>query len=604
MRISLRHSWGESIAFFRRARFALAMDLLLIVAVVGLVIGLKNVAGEWVGEHHPVTNIDLSPSALPAYTFFSLCRGLVAYGLSLAFTLIYGYWAAKDPYAEKILVPLLDILQSIPVLGFLPGLVLTLASLFPRSNFGLELAAVIMIFTGQAWNMTFSYYQSLRTVPSEMREVGRVFHFTWWQRMRWLEIPYATISLTWNSMMSMAGGWFFLMAAEAFQLGDRDFRLPGLGSYISVAVDKGDTLAMLYAVIAMAIMITALDQLLWRPVTVWAQKFRMDDGSFEEPMKSWFLNVLFGSRLVAWLRREARKRIEESRHASRALGILPRRVIAAAPAGEAATGAEASPAEKEARASRIGSIVSWVLLTALTAALLWGALQLFRLIALVPFKQWALILGAAAVTLLRVLASTAIGTLWTVPAGIAIGLSSRLSRVMQPVIQVVASFPAPMLFPIVIAVLSFIGIPLGWGAIVLMLMGTQWYILFNVIAGASSIPADLREVTRAYRFSKAERFWKIYLPAILPFLVTGWVTAAGGAWNASIVAEYVTFKSQPQVAFGLGAMISQAAAARPAPDYGALAACCVVMSFTVVAFNFSVWRKLYRLAETRFSLNR
>ena len=252
-------------------------DLAMLVAVGGALFGLLRLAQEWTGALRPTVEIDLSLRALPGYTLLSLWRGLAAYVLSLAFTLSYGYWAAKDRAAERVLVPALDILQSIPVLGFMPGLVLGLVSVFPNSNVGLELASILMIFTGQAWNMTFSFYYSVRSLPRDLSEVATLNQFGWWQRFRWVELPFSVIGLVWNSMMSMAGGWFFLMVSEAFVLGDRDFRLPGLGSYMSVAVADGNGRAMLAAVVTMALMIVLLDQLLWRPVVVWAQKFRVEE---------------------------------------------------------------------------------------------------------------------------------------------------------------------------------------------------------------------------------------------------------------------------------------------------------------------------------------
>src|SRR5580693_3260162 len=269
---------------------ALVIDVFIVVGLAGLLYGLSRVGGEWTGELLPKVDINPSPWALPKYAFFSLSRGAFAYVLSLGFTLVYGYWAAKDRTAERILVPLLDVLQSIPVLGFMPGLVLALVAAFPHSNVGLEMAAVLMIFTGQAWNMTFSFYHSLRAVPREQIEVATLYRFGWWRRLRRVELPFATTGLVWNSMMSMAGGWFFLMINEAFQLGDKDFRLPGLGSYMSVAVEQGRIDAMLWAILAMTLMIVLLDQLLWRPVVVWAQKFRVEEGGDLRPMSSWFLH--------------------------------------------------------------------------------------------------------------------------------------------------------------------------------------------------------------------------------------------------------------------------------------------------------------------------
>ena len=563
----------------RTRRFGL-VDLATVVALAGLLFGVLQLGREWSGASRPAIVIDLSPWALPRYTFYSLSRGLLAYVLSLAFTLTYGYWAAKDRIAERVLVPLLDILQSIPVLGFMPGLILALVALFPHNNIGLELAAVIMIFTGQAWNMTFSYYHSLRSVPDDLREVAAVYRFSWWQRLKWLELPYATLGLVWNSMLSMAGGWFFLMINEAFRLGDRDFRLPGIGSYMSVAVDQGRTDAMLYAIGAMTLMIVAVDQVLWRPVVVWAQKFRVEEGGTQEKMSSWFLNWLRRSRLLAVLRQLGRR---VGTRLARRRAIRP------------------GPTTQPVAARQPAAWLGVILLALLLAALAFGAWKLTHVLRRVPAVEWGTLGGAAAWTLGRVLLATALGTLWALPAGIAIGLSPRLSRLLQPVVQIVASFPAPMLFPIVIGGLAAAGVSLGWGSIVLMLLGTQWYILFNVIAGAMAIPTDLQEAARSYRLQGWRRFRALYLPGVFPYLVTGWVTAAGGAWNASIVAEFVTFKGQTLQAHGVGAQISAAAAAA---DFPRLAASILVMSAIVVAFNRTVWRQFYRLAERRFSLNR
>jgi len=572
--------FGSATAFLVRTRGNAWVDVALLAALGGAVFGLTRLAQEWTGALRPVFEIDLSPWALPGYAFLSLSRGLAAYALSLLFTLAYGYWAARDRVAEKVLIPALDILQSIPVLGFMPGLVLALVAAFPRSNTGLELASVIMIFTGQAWNMTFSFYHSLRSVPHDFQEVATLGRFGWWQRFRWVEMPSAAIGLVWNSMMSMAGGWFFLMVSEAFVLGDRSFQLPGLGSYMSVAVARGDRGAMVAAVAAMTLMIVALDQLFWRPVVVWAQKFRMDESGQAPEMRSWFLELLRGSRLVPWLARGARaaaRRVERRRRKRRGAAVRP-------------------------KASGRGlGVLSAAAFVGLVVLLAFGSLGLVRLLVRVPAAGWHGLGVASLLTLGRVLLATAIGTLWTVPVGLAIGLSPRLSRVLQPIVQVVASFPAPMLFPAVVALLAAAGMGLGWGSILLMLLGTQWYILFNVMAGAMSIPADLREAARIYRVGTWQRFRILYLPAVFPFLVTGWVTAAGGAWNASIVAEYVSFKGRELSADGLGSRISTAAARG---DFPLLAAAIVVMAVMVVLFNRLVWRRLHHVAEERFSLAR
>jgi NitT/TauT family transport system permease protein len=571
--------WGGAIAVLHRARRLSWVDLAVAIGVMGLLYGILNVASEWSASHEAAVQIDLSPWALPRYTFFSLSRGLIAYVISLSFTLVYGYWAAKDEIAARVLIPLLDILQSIPVLAFLPGLLLALDALFPRNNVGLELAAILMIFTGQAWNMTFSFYHSVRAVPADQQDAATVYRFNWWQRLKWVELPFSTMGLVWNSMMSMAGGWFFLMITESYKLGDKDFRLPGIGSYMTAAVDEGHAGAMLWAMLAMMLMIVGLDQILWRPVVVWAQKFRVEEGGEQPMMTSWVLNWLRRSRILAVASGLLRR--------LRSKSLLPQRT--------------SHPAFDLVPADQKGRWISFAVFALLLATLGYGAFRLLFLLIQVPLAAWRETVLAAIATLARVLVSTALGTLWALPAGLAIGLSPKLSRIAQPVVQVAASFPAPMLFPLAIAVLRFANISLNFGSVLLMLLGTQWYILFNVIAGAMSIPADLRETARSYRLNLWERVKILYVPAVFPYLVTGWVTAAGGAWNASIVAEYVTFKGETLETRGLGSQISGATFHG---DFPLLAVSVLVMAVVVVTFNRSVWRRLYDLAEKRFSLSK
>jgi NitT/TauT family transport system permease protein len=567
--------WGQANALLSLRRRAPLADVVVLLGACALLYGIVEAAREWTAIHRPRIEIDLSPWALPQYAFFSLSRGLAAYGLSFVFTLVYAFWAAKDARAERILVPLLDVLQSIPVLGFMPGLVIALVALFPRTNVGLELAAVIMIFTGQAWNMTFSLYHSLKSVPGELQEAASLYGFGWWQRFKWVELPFGTTGLVWNSMMSMAGGWFFLMINESFVLGERDFRLPGLGSYMSVAVERGDLGAMASAVLAMAAMIVLLDQLLWRPLTVWASRFRIEETASIETTGSWFLNLLRRSRLLRRLERAIEGRVKTG---------LPRK--------------EARPRSGARAVARLRALANLALVTVFGVLAL-GSARLVLLLWSVPWESWIALGSAGVMTLGRVLLAVALGSLWTVPLGLAIGLSARLSRLLQPVVQIAASFPAPMLFPAVIALLSAFGVGLGLGSVALMLLGTQWYILFNVVAGAASTPSDLREAASSYGLGLRARLTALYLPAVFPYLVTGWVTAAGGAWNASIVSEYVSFKGESSSTFGLGAVVSRAA---EQADFPLLAAAVLLMSGIVVTFHRLVWRRCYDLAATRFSI--
>jgi NitT/TauT family transport system permease protein len=605
-----RNIWGGATGWLDRSRTLGWFDLVFVLALAALVVGLWQLAAHW-GAPPPqssdeaIQSVSLSPWTLPLYTFYSLMRGVIAYGFSLLFTLVYGYWAAKDRVAQRVLIPLLDILQSIPVLGFAPFLLLVFVKAFPSNNVGLELAVIVSIFTGQAWNMTFSFYQSVRSVPTDMHEAATVYRFSWWRRFKWVELPFSAIGLIWNSMMSFAGGWFFLSVVEALDIGKDaagnpvHYWSPGIGSYITKASlsDPWDWAAMFAGVFAMTIMIVALDQLLWRPVVAWAQKFRVEEGGAQEATTSWFLDLLRRSRLVnallEWLGR-----------------LLLRRE--GGKTGEAKQ-ALADPTQ----ASPVMAWVSRGLFVVLVGVLIYGAWCLVQLILLLHPAAWGVLLLHALYTLLRVLAAVAVGTLWALPAGLAIGLSPRLSRVLQPVVQVLASFPAPLFFPFVILGLQAAGVTLDWGSVVLMLLGTQWYILFNVIAGAMAVPADLKEAARSYNITGWRRFKILYFPALFPFLVTGWVTAAGGAWNASIVAEIGhDSHGQTLAAQGLGADIMKAADGEPDPgggeeaaatkdaNYPYLAASVLVMSTVVVVFNRLVWRKCYHLAETRFSITR
>ena len=572
--------WGGANAVLERTRRVGWVDIVGLLALCGLLYGLSDLARQWSGQHRVSVQIDLSPWALPRYTFYSLSRGVLAYVLSLTFTLIYGYWAAKDRIAERVLIPLLDILQSTPVLTFLPPLLLAAESLFPGSNVGFELASIIMVFTGQAWNMTFSFYHSLRSLPADMAEVATLYRFTTWQRFKWVELPYSMMGLVWNSMMSFAGGWFFLTVSEAFKTGDQDFRIPGIGSYMSEVVKQKQYAGMLWALFAMAVMIVLLDQLLWRPVVVWAQRFRVEEGGNQEEMSSWFLNWLRRSHLLAAL--GALVHLWTSKRAARPRKLAP---------------------ESDATVTQTpwAARVSLLAFAVLIGILLYGAFRLFGLLRAVSLVEWRQICAGAGVTLLRVLTSVFLGTLWALPAGLAIGLSPRLSRIFQPIVQVVASFPAPLFFPLLVVGMNLAGLSLSLGSVLLMLLGTQWYILFNVIAGTMAIPADLREAARSYRMTLWQRARVLYLPAIFPYLITGWVTAAGGAWNTSIVAEYVTYGEEPIETFGLGSLITMATEKNNLP---LLMASALVMAILVVVFNRLVWKRLYQVAEQRYSLSK
>lgn len=557
---------------------ALWIDALVLVALVALVFGVAEVSAQWRHPLRQTVEIDLSPAALPKYALFSLARGWIAYFFSLLFTLLVASWAFYDAHARRFVLPALDVLQSIPVLGFLPGLVLALVALFPHSNAGLELACVLMIFTGQVWNMVFSYYDSLRGTPADFRSLGRLYGFTWWHRFWKVELPFAAQGLLYNSMVSMAGGWFFLSVAEAFRLRDQDFRVPGIGSYMTVAIERGDVRAQISGVIAMGAIIVIVDRLVWWPLVLWSRKFKLDDFGSGLQEKS---------ALQLWLARSV-----AVQKIAGAMQVLRNKMVRPPAPPTAAT--SLAPPGTPPRRSRLGRGLYLSFLAAFAALLAWGALRLGWLLTHVKPADWLEIFGDAAASFARVLAAVLIGTLWAVPLGVWIGLKPRLAGRVQPFIQFVASFPAPMLYPWLLGLVLAVGGNLQWGAILLLLFGAQWYILFNVAAAAAAIPNDIVSCADILHLGGWRRWKKFLLPAVLPGLVTGWITAAGGAWNATIVSEYVRVGTRLHQATGLGAYISRAT---DAGDFPKLAAAVIVMAMIVVGINRTVWKRLQNLAN-------
>jgi len=553
-------------------------DLVMFGAGIALFYGVLVVGRHWLGPFTPEVEISRSPWALGAYAGYSLLRITIAYVLSLAFTLVYGYVAAYNPRAERFMIPLLDVLQSIPVLSFLPGVMLAMVALFPGRQLGVEAGAILLIFTGQVWNMAFSFYASLKSIPKEMREAAKIYRFSWWQRFIEMELPFAAIGLVWNSMMSVAGGWFFLMACEMFVLGSRDFRLPGLGSYLQTAASAGDTRSILWGVGTMIAVIVLLDQFIWRPVIAWAEKFKVEQVESGDAPRSWVLDLIHHSRSLAQIRQKTVRPLSE-------------RVMLYFSRVRSTDEVEPRSAWKIWLVRALGVV--------LLAAMSYGVVRVVMILTglqKTELQEAAVGLGA---TFLRVNLTLLLGALWTIPAGVAIGFNPRLARIAQPLAQIAASVPATALFPVVLLLLIRVGGGLGIGSIVLLLLGTQWYILFNVIAGAIAIPTDLKECCSVFQMKGIERWKKLILPGIFPYLVTGMVTASGGAWNASIIAEYFHFKGHIYTTVGLGATISQAT---DAGNFDLLLAATMMMAATVVTINRLVWRKLYALAETRYRL--
>jgi NitT/TauT family transport system permease protein len=554
-------------------------DVIMFGAGIALFYAVVTVGHSWFGPFTPTVEISRSLRALPAYAGYSLLRITIAYVLSLGFALAYGYIAAYNPRAERFMLPLLDVLQSIPVLSFLPGVMLAMVALFPGRQLGVELGAILLIFTGQVWNMAFSFYTSLKSIPKDMREAAAIYRFSWWQRFTQMELPFSAIGLVWNSMMSVAGGWFALMVCEMFVLGSRDFRLPGLGSYLQTAASAGDTSSICWGIATMVLVIVLLDQFVWRPVIAWAEKFKVEQVESTDAPRSWVLNLVERSRGLARIREKTLR-----------------------PLGERLLLYFAQKHREERPVENPSAWRDWLLrgLAALTlGGIGYGVVRVAIILSgvgKVELHATALGLGA---TFLRVNLALLIGALWTIPVGVAIGFNPRLARIAQPLAQIAASVPATALLPVILLVLIRLGGGLGLASIVVLLLGTQWYVLFNVIAGAMAIPTDLKECCSVFRVRGVARWKKLILPGIFPYLVTGLVTASGGAWNASIVAEYFHFKGQIYTTTGLGATIQQAT---DSGDFHLLLVATMMMAATVVTINRLVWRRLYGLAETRFRL--
>ncbi|HUC53800.1 MAG TPA: ABC transporter permease subunit [Candidatus Cybelea sp.] len=565
-----------------RWSWAFLIDITVFLFVFAAIFGLYAIGRSWLGPAQPQAHISQNPRDLPIYALYSLVRISVAYALSLVFALAYGYIAASSRRAEVIMVPLLDILQSIPVLSFLPGVMLAMVAIFPHRQFGVELGSILLIFTGQVWNIAFSFYSSLKTVPRELHEAAIIYRFSRWQRFAQLDLPFSTIGLVWNSMMSVAGGWFFLMACEMFVLGKRDFRLPGLGSFLETAASNGNTGAILWGVAAMIAVIVLLDQLVWRPIIVWADKFKFEQVESSGVEPNALLNLIGRASMVLRLYRLLIQPIFDWLSSTFTLGARRAAETFAAP-----------------RQNKLPRWIGYVLAASLLGGLGFAVFHAARELSSLDHEDYIALLESCALTFLRVNTALILGALWTVPVGVAIASNPRLARIAQPLVQMAASIPATALFPIILLFLLRLRGGLEIAAMLLMLLGTQWYILFNVIAGAMAIPSDLKEAAQIYRFASWDRWRHLILPGIFPYLITGLVTASGGAWNASIVAEYFHFQGRIVSTAGLGSTISSAS---DSGRFDVLLASTLIMAMVVVLINRLLWRRLYRLASSRFKL--
>jgi NitT/TauT family transport system permease protein len=579
--VNLPHPLARSLVTARTWPFFIDLGVALCALAVFLAVVSTGVY--WFQKPIPVVPISSSISALPLYAFYSIVRMTIAYFLSLAFAISYGYVAAYNPRIEPWMVAVLDILQSIPVLSFLPPVVLAMVALIPGHQVGIEMAVIFLIFTGQVWNLAFSFYTSLKTIPREMQEASRIYRYSGWQRFWQLEMPYATIGLVWNSIVSVAGGWFALIFCETFTMGDRNFQLPGLGSYIQTATYNGDVRALVAGILTVILIVIATDQLVWRPLIAWSDKFKFEQVESADRVTSPILALIRRSAIWQTLPNRIWNRVEEPVY-HRLAQTKACRVV--------------KPLDQNRSGGRVGPAL-WAMIVAVFAAISWAAVQAAMMLRTVSWTDLRFLLEGAAATFLRVNASLLLSAAWTIPVGVAIGLNPKLARIVQPVAQIMASVPATAFFPILLMGLVRIGLGLGVGSISLMLLGTQWYILFNVIAGAMSIPSDLREVASLFHFTRWQRWTKLILPGIFPYLITGMVTASGGAWNASVMAEYSHVKDQTLSTIGLGAEID---AATDSGRFAMLLLATILISLMVVTMNRLVWRKLYRLAETRFKL--
>ena len=559
-------------------------DLAAALFVFAVLIGIAQVArGTFAPLSAPeATAIHLDPRYLPYYATRTVLRMFAALVASLLFTFTYATWAAKSRRAGMVLIPILDILQSVPILGFLSFTVVFFMNLFPGRVLGAELASIFAIFTSQAWNMAFSFYQSLTTIPGDLDEAARGFRLSTWQRFWRLEVPFAMPGLIWNMMMSMSGGWFFVVASEAVSVGNTSWKLPGIGSYVAEALDKRDIGAVGWAILAMGIVILLYDQLLFRPLVAWSAKFRFETTASVTAADPWLLKLVRRTHLL-------RVGGESLGGVVTALGGLPLRLIPSGPAWR--------PQAARTRGQMVGDIL-WLVLVAIVLA--WAVRRIAAFVS--GTISWsevghAVLLGSF--TMLRVAVLMALASLIWVPIGVWLGLRPAWARRAQPLAQFLAAFPANLLFPpFVVVIVRFSLNPDIW-LTPLMVLGTQWYILFNVIAGASAFPGDMREAATNFHVRGWLWWRRVILPGILPYYVTGAITASGGSWNAAIVAEVASWGTAKLSAQGLGSYIARAT---DAGDMPRVVLGVAVMSGFVLLFNRSLWRPLYAYASRRTTL--
>ena len=566
----------------RRLRFR-PLDAVVVAGVFLLIYAVVRVGAS---AHVPIrpgqaSAISTSPSRLPYYAARSLLRMFVALFFAYTFSLGYAYVAARNRRARRVMIPALDILQSVPVLGFLAVTVTFFLALFPGSELGLEAASVFAVFTSQAWNITFSFYHSLVTQSGELDEASRLMGLSRWKRFWSIDVPGGAIGLVWNGMMSFGGSWFFLTASELIIVGGHRYTLPGVGSYVGVAVEQGQLGHVVWGIVTMIVMILAVNVVFWRPLVAYVERFRLEQTESSQKPRSVVLDAL---RRSSWPVLAGRTRRAIAEPVNQLMG--------------AATGIDDRSLVSHAARRRAADVA----FAAVVAAVL--GFGLYSMLAYIAAGQQGLgVLGQAFglgfLTFLRVAVVVAVSSVIWVPVGVWIGFNPRVAQYLQPVVQVFASFPANFIFPFAIVLFLDIGLSLNYGSILLMALGTQWYILFNVIAGASAVPSDMREAMDNLAVHGRERWRRMILPAVFPAYVTGAITAAGGAWNASIVAEIVIYNRHVLVARGLGSFISQATASN---NFHEIIAGILVMAVYVTGLNALLWRRLYSIAESKYAL--
>ncbi len=536
-------------------------------------------------SHEPVISLD--PSMLPYYAGRSLLRMFIAFVISLLFSLVYGYIAAKNKTARYFMIPLLDILQSVPVLGFLSAFILVFMYMFPHSLLGAECASILAIFTSQAWNMTFSFYHSLITIPKELGEASELLHFNFWQRFTYLELPISMISLIWNGMMSFGGSWFFLAASESISVLGRNIHLPGVGSYLAMAVQKGNLTCMLYAMITMLIMIIMVDQFFWRPLIVWSQKFKLELSESSAQPQSFVYDVLYKSFLIEKINHFLfRPCWKLCNYLMNGLADSSQRTI--------------TNLHQHEHYRSFNLTLRAIIFCFVCYKIYHPLLNAFYLLYALGSTTILHVFCLGFFTCCRVFAAIILGLIWTIPVGVMIGMHPKISEKMQPIVQIAASFPANMLFPFITVLFLQYSINFQYGSVALMMLGTQWYILFNVIAGAMSIPNDLIEAANIFKITGWKKWKLVILPCIFPHLVTGLITASGGAWNASIISELVTWKGHTLIASGLGAYISMATTSG---NWAYIIVGITVMCLFVVVINHLLWRRLYQISISKYHLD-